>query len=246
MYSYFEIQSKVGITKHMGSLKATKELIELCNIKASDSVLIVGSGNGKSALKIHQLTGCRIVGIDISEGMVKSAEEKAKEGLQFMVGNAENIPCPDNTFDVVISESVTAFTDKNKSIQEYYRVLKKGGYLGLNEVTWLQEPSARMEDYVKRVMGLEAENENHWMSLITQAGFKDVINKIYSMKQGKQFLGELREQNIGAFKMWGRFIYYYLKDSEYRKSINYFVRQARKLPSDFDESFGYGLYVGQK
>lgn len=246
MYSYFEIQSKVGITKHMGGFKSTKELLEMCGVNGSHYVLVVGCGNGVSAIKMHQWTGCIIIGIDISEEMVKSAQEKAEERVEFMVGNAENLQFPDNTFDVVISESVTAFTNKNKSLPEYYRVLKKGGHLGLNEVTWLQKPSTEMKDYVKRVMGLEAENEDHWMSLITQAGFKDIISRLCPMNQRKQVLSDLELQSMGFFKIWGHFIYYYFKDPEYRKSIHYFAREALEIPGDFIASFGYGLYVCKK
>jgi ubiquinone/menaquinone biosynthesis C-methylase UbiE len=88
-----------------------------------------------------------VVGIDLSPDMVKSAQEKVEEGMEFMVGDAKTIPFPDNTFNVVISESVTVFTHKNISLSEYYRVLKKGGYLGLNEVTWLMKPTPEMTDY---------------------------------------------------------------------------------------------------
>jgi ubiquinone/menaquinone biosynthesis C-methylase UbiE len=246
MYSYFEIQSKVGITKHMGGFKSTKELLEMCGVNDSHYVLVVGSGNGISAVKMHQWTGSKIIGIDISEEMVKSAKEKANEGIEFMVGNAEDLSFPDNTFDVVISESVTAFTNKNKSLSEYYRVLKKGGHLGLNEITWLQEPSVKMKDYAKRVMGLEGENKDSWISLLEQTSFNNINYNLYSMNQRKQVLGDLELQSMGFFKIWGRFIYYYLKYPDYRKSINYFAREARKIPGDFSKSFGYGLYVCEK
>lgn len=246
MYSYFEIQSKVGITKHMGGLKSTKELLELCRVNDSSYVLVVGSGNGTSAIKIHQWTGCRIVGIDLSEEMVKSALEKAEDGVEFIVGDAEDIQFPDNTFDAVISESVTAFTNKNKSLSEYYRVLKNEGYLGLNEVTWLEEPSHEIKDYVQRVMGLKGGNIDSWISLLEHVGFKNIISKSYPINQRNQVLGDLELQSIGFFKIWGRFIYYYLKDPEYRKSVHYFAREGIRIPQNFTRYFGYGLYVCKK
>ena len=51
MYSYFEIQSKIGITKHMGGMEATRELLKKCKVGKTDYVLVVGSGNGVSAVK---------------------------------------------------------------------------------------------------------------------------------------------------------------------------------------------------
>jgi len=246
MYNYFELQSKIGVTKHMGGLKSTKELLKLCGVDNSHYLLIVGCGNGTSAIKIHQWTGCKVVGIDISEEMVKSAKEKAEDGIEFMVGNAEDIKFPENTFDTVISESVTAFTNKSKSLSEYHRVLKKEGHLGLNEVTWLEIPSDEVINYAKRVMGLEGENKDCWISLLRQAGFKNIISNLHPMNQRKQVLGDLELQRIGFFKIWGRFIYYYLKDTEYRKSVHYFAREGLRIPSDFTRYFGYGLYVCKK
>jgi len=79
---YFDIQVKSGVTKHMGGPKATKELADLCNIDEDKYVLVVGCGNGVSACKIAMIYGCRIVGIDISEGMVeKSGKRSEKEVL---------------------------------------------------------------------------------------------------------------------------------------------------------------------
>jgi hypothetical protein len=49
MYDYFEIQSKIGITKHVGGLEATRKLLKWCKVDDSDYVLVVGSGNGVSA-----------------------------------------------------------------------------------------------------------------------------------------------------------------------------------------------------
>lgn len=110
MYSYFEIQAKIGITKHMGGMEATRELLKMCRVDKTDYILIVGSGNGVSAIKIHEMIGCDVMGVDISKDMVLRAQEKLDpivKGVEFMVGDAENLEFPDKTFDVVISESVT-------------------------------------------------------------------------------------------------------------------------------------------
>jgi arsenite methyltransferase len=56
MYGYFEIQAKIGITKHMGGMEATRKLLKMCGVDNTDYVLIVGSGNGVSAIKIYKMT----------------------------------------------------------------------------------------------------------------------------------------------------------------------------------------------
>jgi arsenite methyltransferase len=246
MYDYFEIQAKVGITKHMGGLKATKELLEMCRVDDSDYVLVVGSGNGVSAIKIHRMTGCSVVGIDISEDMVERSREKVENGVEFLLGDAENINFSHDTFDVVISESVTAFTDKIRSISEYHRVLKEGGYLGLNEVTWMINPPLEVKNYYQRFMGLKPENREGWLSYMNGAGFKDITSSVSAMSQWKQVAGDLELQSMDFFRIWTRFFQLYLNDREYRRSIHQLAREVLRMPHGLSHYFGYGLYVGSK
>jgi arsenite methyltransferase len=246
MYGYFEIQAKVGITKHMGGLKATRELLKLCRVDDSDYVLVVGSGNGVSAIQIHRFTGSRVLGIDISEDMVERAREKEEPKVGFMVGNAENLEFPDNNFDVVISESVTGFTDKSKSISEYHRVLKSGGYLGLNEVTWTINSSPEIEDYYWKVMGMKAETRDEWLSLLEKTGFKDIKSLVRPMNYREQLVGDLELQSMDFFRIWSRFFHLYLYEPEYRRSVHQLAREALHIPQGFNRYMGYGLYVGRK
>ena len=81
--SYFELQAYWGATKHMGGLRATKELIELCHINKGKYVLDVGCGVGITPCYIAKRHGCRVVGVDISEGMIDWSNERAKrEGVE--------------------------------------------------------------------------------------------------------------------------------------------------------------------
>jgi ubiquinone/menaquinone biosynthesis C-methylase UbiE len=230
----------------MGGLEATRKLLELCRVDNSDHVLVVGAGNGVSAIKIHQFTGSMVTGVDISEDMVKKAMEKVEPGVEFIVGDAENLKFPDNTFDVVISESVTGFTNKSRSISEYYRVLKNGGYLGLNEVTWKFNPSHEIKDYYRRLMGIEPESREGWLSYLKEAGFKDITSSVSAMNLWKQLLGDLELQSMDFFRIWGRFFKLYLVEPEYRKSVHRLAWEALHIPRGLNRYFGYGLYVGQK
>ncbi|WJI09281.1 class I SAM-dependent methyltransferase [Methanobacterium sp. CWC-01] len=246
MYGYFEIQAKVGITKHMGGLEATKKLLELCQVDKSDQVLVVGSGNGVSAIKIHEFTGCQVTGIDLSQDMVERAREKHAPGIEFQVGDAENLNFAADSFDVVLSESVTGFTNKTRSIPEYYRVLKSGGYLGLNEVTWMYNPSSEIKDYYRRVMGINPDSRESWLSLLEEAGFKDINSLVRAINYRQQVVGDLELQSMDFFRIWGRFFRLYFKDPEYRRSVHRLSREALHMPRGFDRYFGYGLYVGRK
>ena len=144
--TFFDFAAEVGLTKHLGGLEATEELIELCHIGEGKYVLDVGCGAGVTPCFIAKRYGCRVVGVDISERMVERSRERAQreavaDRVEFRVADAQDLPFDDNLFDAVTTESVTAFPeDKQRAVNEYVRVTKPGGYVGLNESTWLKVP----------------------------------------------------------------------------------------------------------
>ena len=84
----------------MGGLKATRELIELCHIDKDTYILDVGCGAGATPCYLAKRHGCRVVGVDISEGMIDRSNERARrEGVEdrveFRVADAQNIPFED-------------------------------------------------------------------------------------------------------------------------------------------------------
>jgi arsenite methyltransferase len=76
--TFFDFAAEVGLTKHLGGVRATEELIELCHIGEGKYVLDVGCGAGVTPCFITKRYGCRVVGVDISEGMVERSKERAK------------------------------------------------------------------------------------------------------------------------------------------------------------------------
>ena len=251
---YFDLQAEMGNTKHMGGLKATKELIELCRIGKDKYVLDVGCGVGKTACYIAKNYGCRVVGMDISERMIDRAKERAKrEGLEdrveFRAADAQNLPFEDDTFDAVISESVTAFPeDKRKALSEYVRVTKKGGYVGLNETAWLKKPSKELVEYLFRSAGgVKPETPEVWKELLEGAGLRDIVVRTCKVKALSQAVNEIRMAGFTEiFKAWYRLLHLYIKSSAHRKAINEMMKDARTAPKNMFEYYGYGIYVGRK
>ena len=92
---YFNIQADFGFTKHPGGLKATRELVEACMIGKGSYVLEIGCGVGKTPCTIVEETGCRMIGVDLSAGMVEKAKEMAKAckpGSGFLRGSLPTRP----------------------------------------------------------------------------------------------------------------------------------------------------------
>src|SRR5512136_1362871 len=144
--SFFDFAAEVGLTKHIGGMEATEELIRLCHINTDTYVLDVGCGVGVTPCFLAKSVGCRVMGVDISPRMIERSQERAirekvADLVTFKVADAQDLPFADGTFDAVITESVTAFPeDKQKAVNEYARVTRAGGCVGLNESAWLKVP----------------------------------------------------------------------------------------------------------
>lgn len=142
--SYFGIQSRWGVTKHVGGRAATDRLVDLCGISADSKVLEVGCGVGVTSCYLVRKVGCSLTSIDLNEQMVQWARMRAvREGvadrIAFDVADAQALPFADGSFDAVISESVTAFApDRARAVREYRRVRVPGGRVGLTEASWVR------------------------------------------------------------------------------------------------------------
>ena len=253
-HPYFELQASWGMTKHMGGLKATGELIELCHINKGKYVLVVGCGVGITPCYLAKRYGCRVVGVDLSERMIDRSNERAKrEGVgdrvECRVADAQNLPFEDALFDAVICESVNAFVeDRQRAASEYVRVTKPGGYVGLNECTWIKAPPPRLAEYLSRTLG-GAEFptcDNGWKELLEGSGLRETVARIYKTNALSQWINEVRQfEFLDFLRAWYRFLFLFIKSSACRR----FAKEALTMPKSIFRVFkycGYGIYVGRK
>lgn len=250
---YFALQADIGITKHMGGLKATKELVELCHIQEGQYVLEVGCGLGRTACYVAQEYGCRVVGVDIAERMIARANERAKRRgmearVELRVADAQNLLFDDALFDVVIDESVTAFVgDKRRAMSEYVRVAKPGGYVGLNEATWIKPPSPELVKYVSLIMAkADFLTSGGWQELLAGSGLRDIEVRSCKFEALSQYVEELRQLDLREYvRAWYRFLTQSVTNPAYRR----FTKEVLSAPQSifkFMKHIGYGIYVGRK
>ena len=251
----FDFAAEVGLTKHMGGLEATDELIEFCQIGEGSYVLDVGCGAGQTSCYIAKMYGCRVVGVDISERMIERSKERAeREGVadrvEFRVADAQDLPFEDDLFDAVITESVTAFPeDKQRAVKEYARVTKLGGYVGLNESTWLKvPPPPEMVAWASQDLGVHVkpQTSDDWAGFLEGAGLTVEVVNVREVIVREETKGLVRRYGYGGmFRSVYRGLAMYAKNPAYRK----FVKEVRKggiAPDNLKEYLGYGLYVGKK
>jgi arsenite methyltransferase len=252
---FFDFAAEVGLTKHIGGLEATEALIQFCHIGKDSFVLDVGSGVGVTPCFLAKRIGCRVVGVDISPRMVERSRERAqrekvKEKVEFKVADAQDLPFEDDLFDAVITESVTAFPeDKQKAVNEYARVTKPGGYVGLNETTWLKVPPPpeivawAAQDVGATVKPLPSEA---WKGVLEVAGLTEITVKIYEINTQDEERGILQRYGfVGMLGVMARMLLLYAKSPAYREFVKG-VRQGGVMPKNLEAYFGYGLYVGRK
>jgi ubiquinone/menaquinone biosynthesis C-methylase UbiE len=253
--TFFDFAAEVGLTKHLGGLAATHTLIELCHIGKDKYVLDVGCGAGVTPCFIAKRYGCRVVGVDISERMIQRSQERVKreklaDRVEFRVADAQDLPFEDAVFDAVITESVTAFPeDKQKAVNEYVRVTKPGGYVGLNESIWLKvPPPPEVVAWASQDVGANVQplTSAAWAGLLERAGLREITVSTYEINTQDEGKGLLQRYGWGGMlRIFGRMFRLYTKSAAYRQFVKG-VREGGVIPENLNEYFGYGVFVGLK
>ena len=172
----------------------------LAELSEGEVVLDLGSGGGIDVLLSAQRVGPsgKAYGLDMTDEMLALARENQRragvQNVEFLKGEIEAIPLPDDSVDVIISNCVINLsTDKSRAIAEAFRVLKPGGRFAVSDVVIRGEiPSEvrrSMELWVGCVAG--ALTEQQYQQGLAEAGFEEVEvepTRIYQFDEAKAFL----------------------------------------------------------
>ena len=201
--NYFELLAWLGIgSSHPGGFPATKQNLDVIQVKSEEYVLDAGCGSGLTACHLAKTVGCKIMGIDINPQMVEKAALRAeKEGVshlvEFRVADVQALPFTKNCFDVVIAESVTVFLDKVKVYREFYRVLKPEGRVADLEMALLRDLPANLRRQLEECFGSGTNPLpfEEWLDTLTQAGFEevDIKNAQPLRNRGNIIINELKK-----------------------------------------------------
>jgi len=241
--------NNVGMTViHPGGFNATDRLAESCHISSDSKVIDIGCGKGTTAVRFAEKYGCNVVGIDLREDLVAQASRLAKQrGLAdvvtFQVADALDIPFSNDKFDIAISQAVLILvSDKRKAIREALRVIKTGGYVGWLELSWRITPTEEFLSGLSNVICaycmLGVETFEDWERAFNEAG----VSRLETLALTQRF-GGLRSMlaDEGVLNAIG-IVYRYLTNSKIRRRM----KTIDRFFKEYDEYFGYGIYVGQK
>jgi len=191
----------------------------LAELKPGETVLDLGSGGGidvlLSALRVAP-TG-KAYGLDMTDEMLALANEnKRKAGIhnvEFLKGEIESIPLPDNSVDVIISNCVINLSaDKDRVLREAVRVLKPGGRLAVSDVVTRGEMLPEIRQSALAWVGCIAGalEENEYRSKLGAAGFEQIMiepTRIYRAEDALEFLsGQRIDVNVIAEQVDGKFM----------------------------------------
>jgi arsenite methyltransferase len=177
-----EIVSRLlGESFHPGGIALTERLGQLLGLTPASRVLDAASGKGTSAVLLAQRFGCTVIGVDLStQNVTYATAEVDRLGLvgrvSFRAGDAEQLPLDDASVDAVMCEcAFCTFPDKRAAANEFARVLKPGGRVGLSDITREPGPAGELADLMAWVACLaDAGPAAAYAARLDDAGFIDV------------------------------------------------------------------------
>lgn len=174
----------------------------LIDLKPGETVLDLGSGGGIDVLLSARRVGPtgKAYGLDMTDDMLALARENQRQAgatnVEFLKGEIENIPLPDASVDVVISNCVINLSsDKSKVLREAFRVLRPGGRFAVSDVVVRGEVPASIRQSMLLWVGCIAGalEESEYRSKLSAAGFAEIDleeTRVYNIEDARHFLTE--------------------------------------------------------
>ncbi len=241
-----KIWSASGITEHLGGLDATRHLLKFLPAGENAVILDLGCGTGFTACLLAHQTYSTIFAMDYSFGnLMKARERIEREGcnsaLCLFCADANHLPLAKNIVNGIMTESVLVFTDLHKSLYEINRVMKSGGILVDNELTYLSSPPSEMEKLLIDLFGIQTYQKEGWQDQYRRAGFNLVNSSAHKISLIEQMKSHLR---VDGLMNYFKAVNAGLADKTIRRT--FFNREMLKPFLSFRKYIGYGLYVLKK
>jgi ubiquinone/menaquinone biosynthesis C-methylase UbiE len=239
----------VGLTiVHPGGYNATQQLLNTLELSKDSIVLDIACGKGTSATYIAKKYDCKVTAIDISADLIEEAKHLARrkglsDRVNFMVGDAMELPFEDNSFDVAVSQAMLVLVDdKVKTIKEAKRVVKSGGTAGWLELSWRNEPTKEFIEHVSKVLCSycmnKAETYDGWKMTFQKAGIPNVNVQEYSFMNGG-FAEMLKDEGLlNTIKVFHKYIT--------NENVRRRMRLIDSTIKEYSTYFGYGVYSFRK
>jgi len=191
----------------------------LAELKPGETVLDLGSGGGIDVLLSASRVGPagKAYGLDMTDEMLALARENQRkagvDNVEFLKGEIENIPLPDCSVDVIISNCVINLSaDKNRVLREAFRVLKPGGRFAVSDVVTRGEIPDQIRESMLLWVGCIAGalGDEDYIAKLRQSGFESIEiepTRVYNIEEARAFLNtEGVDVDAIASEVEGKFI----------------------------------------
>ncbi len=191
----------------------------LAKLNAGEVVVDLGSGGGVDVLLSAKRVGPtgKAYGLDMTDEMLALADENKRkagaENVEFLKGEIEHIPLPDNSIDVIISNCVINLSsDKDRVLREAFRVLKPGGRMAVSDVVTRGAIAPEIRQSVLLWVGCVAGalDEGEYRTKLAAAGFEQIEiepTRVYRVEDAREFLsGHGIDVDALAPQVDGRFL----------------------------------------
>jgi arsenite methyltransferase len=196
----------------------------LAQLNPGETVLDLGSGGGIDVLLSARRVGPngKAYGLDMTDEMLALAKENQRkagvENVEFLKGEIEHIPLPDNTVDVIISNCVINLSgDKDRVLREAFRVLKPGGRFAVSDVVTRGDVPADVRKNMLLWVGCIAGalGEDEYVAKLAKAGFEGIeieSTRVYNIEDARIFLsGQGIDVDAIAPQVEGKFMSAFLR-----------------------------------
>ncbi|MBD2705775.1 arsenite methyltransferase [Spirosoma sp. BT702] len=193
---------------------------QFAQIKSGNTVVDLGSGAGNDCFVASAETGetGRVIGLDMTPAMIDRARKNAKSlgysNVEFVYGDIEDMPLPENLADVVVSNCVMNLVpNKQKAFVETFRILKPGGHFSISDIVLKGElPAGLQQDaelYVGCVSG--AIQKDDYLQLVKESGFINILvqkereialpDEVLKIYLSAEEIADYRQQDKGIYSV---------------------------------------------
>jgi arsenite methyltransferase len=199
----------LGEAFHPGGLQLTGQLGRVLGLSPATRVLDVACGKGTTAVFLAKEFGCDVFGIDYGDQNVEAARSLAQaeyvdSRVKFERSDAEALPFSDESFDAVICEcAFCTFPDKDAAAREFFRVLRRGGQVGISDLTRKRVLPEDLDGLLAWIACIgDAQSIEGYTALLRTAGF--LVSGIKEQNDAlEEMVNHVRLKLFGAELMTG-------------------------------------------
>jgi ubiquinone/menaquinone biosynthesis C-methylase UbiE len=199
----------LGQSFHPGGVRLTERLGQILNLTPRTRVLDVAAGKGTSAIFLAERFGCEVVGIDYGRRNVEEADRTAddrglREKVSFQRADAERLPFDDGSFDAIVCEcAFCTFPNKQVAADEFARILRVGGQVGLSDLTRDGALAPELDGLLSWIACIaDAQPLTSYAALLSTAGLKVHVTEEHDAAL-TEFVDQIRLRLLAADVMVG-------------------------------------------